>query len=120
MKTSARFGIWSGTVDEQFEPHVRPQENGNKTDTIWAKVTDAQGHGLRDSGVPNVSVLHFTAQDLTTAQHTFDLARRSETILNLDYVQSGLGSRSCGPGPLPTYLIQPQEMEFTVTLRPAQ
>ena len=118
MKQSAQFGVWSGTVDEQFETHVRPQENNNKTDTLWAEVTNAQGRGLRASGVPNVSVLHYTAEDLTAAQHTFDLKRRPETILNLDYAQGGLGSQSCGPGPLAQYLIDAQEMEFTVTLRP--
>ena len=118
MKQSARFGVWSGSVAAQFETHVRPQENNNKTDVLWAEVTDSQGRGLWASGVPNVSVLHHTAADLTAARHTFDLIRRPETVLNLDHVQSGLGSGSCGPGPLPEYLIQPQEMKFTVTLRP--
>ncbi|MBV9852715.1 MAG: DUF4981 domain-containing protein, partial [Armatimonadetes bacterium] len=118
MKQSARWGVWSGTVDEQFDVHVRPQENGNKADTLWAEVTDDEGRGLRASGVPHVSVTHYTAEDLTAARHTFDLAPRPETILNLDHVQSGLGSQSCGPGPLPEYLIEAQEMEFTVTLRP--
>ena len=60
-------------MDDQFETHVRPQENNNKTDILWAEVTNAQGRGLRASGVPNVSVLHYTAEDLTAAQHTFDL-----------------------------------------------
>ncbi|HEY3282240.1 MAG TPA: glycoside hydrolase family 2 TIM barrel-domain containing protein [Armatimonadota bacterium] len=118
MKHSARFGLWSGTVDEQYEVEVRPQETGNRTDTQWAEIINAAGHGLRVWGVPNVSVLHYTAEDLTAAQHTTDLHARAETVLNLDYVQSGLGSQSCGPGPLEQYLIQPSEMEFTVTLQP--
>jgi hypothetical protein len=117
-KHSARFGVWTGTVDEQCEPYVKPQETGSKTDTLWAEVTNAQGRGIRVSGVSDVSVLHYTAEDLTTARHTFDLVRRPETILNLDYAQCGLGSQSCGPGPLPEYLLQPSEFEFTITLRP--
>ncbi len=117
-KQSARFGVWSGTVSEQMEPYIRPQENGNKADTLWAEVTNDHGQGLRVSGVPHVSALHFTAEDLTAAQHTFDLTPRAETVLNLDDAQGGLGSNSCGPGPLAEYLIAPEEREFTVTLRP--
>src|SRR6185503_6738439 len=107
---------WSGTVDEQFDNHVMPQENGNKSGVAWAELTNADGVGIRASGVSNVSVFHYTAEDLTAAAHTYDLKRRAETILNLDYRQGGLGSASCGPAPLEQYLIQPEEMTFTVVL----
>lgn len=117
-KESARLGLWSGTVADQFECPIRPQESANKADTLWAEVTDREGRGLRVSGVPHVSVLHYTAEDLTAARHTYDLTPRAETILNLDYKQCGLGSESCGPAPLPPYLITPAEMEFTVVLTP--
>ena len=36
-KTSARIGVYSSSVTQQFHPYVRPQETGNKTDVRWLK-----------------------------------------------------------------------------------
>ena len=47
-----------------------------------------------------------------------ELKRREDITLNLDYRQSGLGNASCGPGVLPQYLLEPQEISFSVRLRP--
>ena len=44
--------------------------------------------------------------------------RQKETFLYLDHAQAGLGSQSCGPGPLPQYLIEPRETTFAVRLQP--
>jgi hypothetical protein len=120
---SARVGLYSGTVKDQYVPYVRPQEYGNKSDVRWASVTGLQGHGLlamAPQGAPllNVSVQEFTTESLTEAKHTFELEPCGEIILNLDYLQAGLGSNSCGPGPLEKYLIQPREVAFSVRLRP--
>ncbi len=66
----------------------------------------------------NVSVHHFTAQDLTEAEHTYELKPRDEVILNLDYAQGGLGNGSCGPGVLPQYLLESGEVRWRLRLRP--
>ncbi|MHB9022904.1 MAG: beta-galactosidase, LacZ type [Armatimonadota bacterium] len=119
-KESARVGVYRGSVQEQYVPYVFPQENGNKADTRWAAVTDLHGMGLLAVGMPllNVSAHHYTPEDFTAARHTYDLARRPETILHLDGWNAPLGSNSCGPGPLEQYLIQPKEMTFSVRLCP--
>lgn len=118
MKQAARLGVWSGSVDDQFVSFVRPQENGNKTDTVWAEVFNASGAGLRITGVGNFSVSHYTADDLTAAEHTYELAPRKETILNVDFAQCGLGSNSCGPEPWERYKLTHNAREFTVKLTP--
>jgi len=119
-KGSAPVGVYSGTVDEQHTPYVTPQENGNKTDVRWLALTDANGAGLLAVGMPllEVSAHHYTTQDLAQARHWHELPRRREITLNLDHRQMGLGNASCGPGTLPQYLIQPEEMRFSVRLRP--
>jgi hypothetical protein len=119
-KESAAVGVYAGTVQEQYVPYVFPQENGNKSDVRWAAITGIRGAGLLAIGMPllNVSVHHYTPEDFTAAKHTFGLARRDETILHLDHAQCGLGSNSCGPGPLPQYLLQPEETTFSVRLKP--
>jgi hypothetical protein len=119
-KESALVGVYSGTVHEQYVPYIFPQENGNKSDVRWATLTDPQGLGLLVVGMPllNVGASHYSTENLTTAGHTFDLDELDETVLSLDYLQCGLGSNSCGPGPLEKYLIAPVEMDFSLRLRP--
>ena len=43
-----RIGVYSSTVDKEWVDYMRPQENGNKTDVRWVKLTNAAGRG--DSG----------------------------------------------------------------------
>jgi beta-galactosidase/beta-glucuronidase len=124
-RESVKLGVYTGSVSEQFENYIQPQENGNKSDVRWASVTHERGLGLFVAAQPlettallNVSVHHYTPEDLTQAQHTKDLVPRPETILHLDYAQNGLGSQSCGPGPLPEYLLQPVETRFSVRMTP--
>ena len=119
-KVGAQVGVYSGTVDEQYVPYITPQENGNKTDVRWAALTNDGGLGLLVVGMPmlNVSVHRFATEDLTRARHTCELEPREDITLNLDHGQSGLGGASCGPGTLPQYLVEPQEVQFSLRLRP--
>jgi hypothetical protein len=125
-KLGARVGVYGGSVDDQYVPYITPQENGNKTDVRWAALTDNDGFGLLvvgntaedDQPWLNVSVHHFTSQDLTEATHTHQLWRREDITLNLDHAQSGLGNASCGPGVLPQYLLESSSYHYTLRLRP--
>lgn len=119
-KEGARVGLYSGTVDEQYVPYIVPEENGNKTEVRWVALTSADGIGLLAVGMPlmEVSAHHYTTEDLTQARHTYELVRREEITLNLDYAQSGLGSASCGPGRLEKYQLKPEEVRYRVRLRP--
>ena len=97
-----------------------PQENGNKTDVRWVSLTNAEGIGLLAGGMPllEISAHHYSTADLTEARHTYELPRRPDITLNLDYKPTGLGGNSCGPGTLPQYRIWPAETRFSVRLRP--
>ncbi len=117
---AAPVGVYSGTVDEQFVPYIVPEENGNKTEVRWAALCDGVGFGLLATGdrLLEMSVLHYTTQDLEQAKHPPELTRLDEVIWNVDYAQSGLGSAACGPGSLEKYKIYPREFQFSVRLRP--
>ena len=93
---------------------------GNKADTRWAAITNLRGEGLLCMGMPviNVSVHHYTTEDLTaSARIRHELTAHEETVVHLDCQQGGLGSNSCGPRPLP-HLLQPVEMSFAVRIKP--
>lgn len=121
-KQSADMGIWSGTVTDQYVPYVRPQETGSKQDVHWITLTDADGHGLlvQSEAAPiSMSALHFTAADLSSVRHNYELKPRPEIILSLDARQCGLGNSSCGPGVLTQYAVPPQDYSLKLRLSPA-
>jgi len=46
------------------------------------------------------------------------LLERDYITLNLDYRHNGIGSNSCGPGPLDKYLLKASEpFDFTISFK---
>jgi beta-galactosidase len=93
-KTSAMVGIYQSTVREWITPYVRPQENGNRTDTRWVAFTDKAGTGLQVSADKNffgVSAWPYSEQDLETATHNEQLPARDFITVNIDGWQMGVG-----------------------------
>lgn len=117
---SAPVGIYRSTVAEQFVPYLLPEENGNKTEVRWITLTNDSGIGLHASTDRplEMSAHHFTPEDLMAAKHPHEIVRRPQTVLHLDYGQSGLGSASCGPGRLEKYHLKPEEIRYRVRLWP--
>jgi len=123
-KTGSFFGVWNSTVTEQYEPYVRPQDNGYKCDVRWAEFRDAAGKGIRFSAsVPlYLQALHYGFEDLEFARHRngqqrfrSPLVPRDEVCLNLDVRQLGLGGASCGPAPIwSKYVFPIQREEWTL------
>jgi beta-galactosidase len=116
---SALIDLYQSTVQEQYVPYIMPQEHGNHTDVRWLALTNGSGISLLVSaqGPLEFSASHFTAHDLTEAYHTYDLEPRPETILNLDLMQRGLGTQSCGPETLPQYQIKPGRHAWSYVLK---
>ncbi len=91
------------------ERYVRSQSMGNREDVRWLSLTDNSGRGIKITSKDRLgfSALHFTDDELWQAVHDFELdnIRRPEIYLSLDCIQQGLGNASCGPLPLPKYMI---------------
>ena len=123
-KTAAFVGLYEMTAAEPL-PYVSPQEYGNRTDTRWVAVRDAEGRGLLVSGDP---VLEFSAhpfwpEDLTQesrgSKHPPDIPRRDLVCLTLDHAQMGVGGDdSWGARVHPQYTLPAKGYSFTLTLRP--
>lgn len=118
-KESAKVGIYSGSVMDQYVPYIFPQENGNKSDVRWASLTNKRGLGVLFIGQPlmNISAHYYTAEDFDKALHTHELKKRDDITANIDYEHGGLGSNSCGPRPLEKYLLQPHAYLFKIRLK---
>ena len=125
--TSAFIGRYEGTVMQQYHPYGRPQENGNKIDVRWLRLTDSDGIGLLAIGQPHLSTsaLFFTQEDLGLApmprfrKHPTDLQMRDFITLNLDYGQMGVGGdNSWGAQTHDEYKLLAQNYSYSFVLKP--
>ncbi len=119
-RRGGRVGRWRSTVDDQYVPYIRPQENGGHAGVRWLELRDDAGGGLRlELDRPRqVSATHFHAADLATATHDVELTPRAETVVHLDAAHRGLGTASCGPDTLPEYLVGPGTYAWSWALTP--
>ncbi|HUL80033.1 MAG TPA: glycoside hydrolase family 2 TIM barrel-domain containing protein [Vicinamibacteria bacterium] len=114
-------GVYGTTVTENYFPYSQPQETGNKVEVRWAAITDASGGGLLAVGLPLLSVnaLHHAAEDMDQAGHHHHMPSRSETYLNLDGRQMGLGGiDSWGALPLERFRLKAVPLSYRFRLRP--
>ena len=119
-RQAARVGRYRRTIEQMQTPYVYPQENGNRLDVRWARITGPDGVGIEVRGEPTfaLSVRRWTSADLDAARHTTDLTARDAVYVNVDLAQNGLGSASCGPGVLPEYQLLARRVTFACTLQP--
>ena len=121
-------GLYDQTVDEQFYPYIRPQENGNKSDLRWWKVLDASGSGLQFSSdkLFSASALHYTIESLDegvqkTNRHSQLVPKSDVTNVLLDAAQMGLGCiNPWGAVPREEYKLHYGDYEFNLLIRPVR
>ena len=114
-------GVYRTSVTDNYFSYSQPQETGNKVEVRWATLTNSSGGGLLAVGQPLLAVnaLHHAAEDLDQAGHDHHMTPRSETYLNLDWKQMGLGGDdSWGALPLPGYRIPAAPHRYRFRLRP--
>ncbi len=51
-----RIGVYKSTVDAEWVEYMRPQENGNKVDVRWVRLTNAAGLGLEATGARPLNI----------------------------------------------------------------
>jgi beta-galactosidase len=117
---SVKMGRYLTTVDDMFENYLVPQENGSRYGTQWCIISNELGVGLKFTGSKDFSfnAAHYTPEDLDAADHPHELQKRKETVVNIDYKMSGVGSNSCGPELLEKYRLDEKEFEFKVKIMP--
>ena len=113
-------GLYSSSVLEQLTPYPKPMEAGNHEDVRWAALGGAglptlmavsEGKLLQVSALPQMD------EQLDGPAHSEDLPPSTSTVLTLDTKTLGVGSNSCGPKPLPQYMVWSDPTEFSYVLR---
>jgi beta-galactosidase len=121
-RSGVKMGLYTMSIDDMQTPYVMPQENGNRKDVSFAKLTDAEGHGLEIRGEPtfDLTVRRWKSEDLHVARRRTELVASEKTFVSIDHANSGIGSASTGPGVLEPYRIVLEEgkaVKFGFVLR---
>ena len=115
------FGIYSINALDLFEQHVVPQDNGNHSEVRWMAIESPQNPiGLMvTSSVPfNFSLYPYSDQNLTKARRMNQLEKADFMTLNIDALQAGLGTATCGPDVAEQYLLKDSIYQYDICLRP--
>ena len=120
---ASRFGSYRSTVTEHFEHYIRPQENMAHTDTRLLNVTDVADRGLTFSACGSgekfsFNCSHFTPDMLANTRYDYELVPLSETVVSIDYRQSGIGSGSCGPQLSEELRLSDSNISFAFKIQP--
>jgi beta-galactosidase len=118
-KRSAEVGEFELKTDDLFYNYAKPQENGNRTDTRWVKLSaDGSQPGILVTGLPqfNFSVWPFSADNIEMAKHPFDLKPQGFYTLNIDLAQTGLGGMKAVP--LPHQRVPSGKLRFEFLMGP--
>lgn len=126
-KSSAFVGIYENTVDGLYFPYMRPQENGYRTDVRWVKFQNNKvGMTITGENVLCFGAQFYKKSDYNIGankkdnmQHPFDLKKRDEIYLNIDYGMMGIGGdNSWGEEPHLIYQLLPYEYYYNYTIKP--
>lgn len=113
-------GLYSSSIREQLTPYPKPMEAGNHEDTRWAAVGGMNMPALMtvsDGNLLQFSALPLSDEQLDKADHRVDLPPSTATVLTVDARTLGVGSNSCGPQPLPGYVVWSDPTAFSYALR---
>lgn len=123
--TGSFIGLYQKKVSEMYEPYIRPQEMGNRTDVRWVSLTNSEGKGLRIEGLQpiNFTALYNRTEDFDPGltkkqQHPSDVVPRNNVFLQVDLGQRGVGGdTSWGRLPHDPFLLRANSYSYGYILK---
>lgn len=117
--TACNISRYTLPVAKMHTPYPFPQENGNRCDVRWAYVAENDTGLFITAKEPfNLTAHDYTVKELENAKHMNELSCGGKTIISLDIKNSGVGSNSCGQGPLEHHKAKYEDFHFDFEFRP--
>lgn len=92
---ASNYGEYESSARQSFTPYIKPQETGSHVGTDYL---DVCGLCRITADSPfSFSVLPYSAAELTSAKHDYELKADGLTHVCLDAAMRGVGTNSCGP-----------------------
>ena len=110
---ASRIGKFSAYIEDMHEDYIRPQENSSHCGCSYLDIDVLNITGKDFS----FNYSEYTQEELMQKAHNFELEKCDSNVLCIDYMQSGIGSNSCGPELLPKYQVD-KEFNFRFVLSP--
>ena len=101
-------------VRDMTEPNIRPQESGNRCDTVWASLSDGKT-AFTFTAVEKpfeLGIKPYTDVELLAMRHRCD-EKQTGTYVTLSAFQMGIGTGSCGPSTRKEYCYDCKQ-EYTI------
>jgi beta-galactosidase len=111
---AARVGRFASPIDDLTVNYARPQETGHRPGLRQLELTGSAGRLTLEAipdhrgRRPGFTVTRHTAEEVSAAEHPFELPTPTRTYLYIDAAQNGLGSRACGVDVWPTHALRPE------------
>ena len=118
-KMGGRLALHHTTAQESYVPYLRPQECGSHEEVRYALITDENGYGLRVDGADapfSLSVLPWSALEMTAALHPDELAQPTYTWLNISGARRGVGGDDSWGSPVHAEYCLPSDKEYRLSL----
>ena len=118
--SAGTIGEFSMKVEDLHFDYIVPQENGNRSKVRWVVLSRKNNNSLviTSDTLFNFSTHNYSTKSLEEAKHINELKFENYTYLNIDYLQNGLGTATCGPGYLEKYTIKAKPMSFNFLITP--
>ncbi|MCR5744131.1 MAG: DUF4981 domain-containing protein [Lachnospiraceae bacterium] len=107
------LGVFETTVDDMYEPYIRPQENGHRWGCKWMSIG-----GLRFSSESSLefNASRFDIEELMCKGHRGELCEAEGVCVCVDYKMSGVGSNSCGPELIKKYRLDEENITWDLDI----
>lgn len=110
------IGFYESDTDKEYVPYVRPQEHGNHGNVKFLQIGKLC---FVTNSEFEFCASNYGIQDIEVAKHTDELKTDSCVHLRVDYKNSGVGSRACGPDLEEKYRFKEKEIQFEIFIMPA-
>lgn len=97
-KLASYIGRFEADIEDMHEDYVKPQENGSHTECRWAEFRSGDTV-IRANGSFSFNFSEYSQEELANKKHNYELEKSGYSIICLNFLESGIGSNSCGPEP---------------------
>ena len=114
------LGHYEAPTDDLFHHYVYPQAAGNRMETRYVSMLNKERQRMFSATIPDwwlderrnlqFSIYPYSDDNIGQAKHTDELRKENYYTLNIDYLQAGLGTATCGPGIADRDLVETSRM----------
>lgn len=107
-KACGFVGHYEAPTEDLFHHYVRPQAAGNRMKTHYVSLFNKEHQRMlsarlwdwrwKGDDLCQFSIYPYDDENIEQSKHINELQRKGYYTLNIDKVQSGLGTATCGPG----------------------